>query len=160
MYDIRYNKFFEELMKYEGGYVNDQDDPGGETKYGISKNAYPNINIAELTIDEAKEIFFHDYYIPLNIAAFVCDNLAWHVFDMGVNAGKAKAAKILQKIVGAFPDGNIGIKTMRAVELFQGEFPLWVYYLSQRLIHYMMVTEKKPRMLIYLKGWILRAMRL
>lgn len=160
MYDDRYNRFFPILMKYEGGYVNDPDDPGGETKFGISKRAYPHLNIADLTIDEAKDIFFRDYYIPLNIAAFVDDNLAWHVFDMGVNAGKAKAARILQKLVGAWPDGNIGKKTIRAVELFTGEYPLWIYYLSQRIMHYMMLTERNQKMLKYLKGWILRTMRL
>ena len=42
-----------EVLKREGGYVNDPDDMGGETRFGISKRSYPDINIKELTIEKA-----------------------------------------------------------------------------------------------------------
>lgn len=62
--------FYKEIKKVvlrEGGYVNDPKDPGGETKYGVSKKAYPNLDIARLTVDEAIEIYKNDYWIPARV---------------------------------------------------------------------------------------------
>ncbi len=50
------------IFKWEGGYVNDGNDPGGETNFGISKRAYPNLDIKNLTKDEAKQIYYRDYW--------------------------------------------------------------------------------------------------
>ena len=46
----------EHVLKFEGGYVNDPDDPGGETNFGISKRSYPDLDIAALTVADAVEI--------------------------------------------------------------------------------------------------------
>lgn len=74
------------VVGLEGGYVNDPKDPGGETKYGISKRRYPNIDIPRLTLDEAKAIYFRDYWNSEG-----CDKLEWTeallVFDCAVNGG-------------------------------------------------------------------------
>jgi lysozyme family protein len=56
-------KFIDWLMGAEGGYVNDKLDRGGETKYGISKKSYPNVDIVNLTKEEAAEIYRKDYWI-------------------------------------------------------------------------------------------------
>jgi lysozyme family protein len=57
-----FNGAFEILIGHEGGYVDHPDDPGGETKYGISKRSYPEVNIAALTLDKAKAIYREDYW--------------------------------------------------------------------------------------------------
>ena len=49
-----FDQVIDRVLAHEGGYVNDPDDPGGETKYGISKKAYPKIDIKNLTKEEAK----------------------------------------------------------------------------------------------------------
>lgn len=67
MADYRYliiNKVWNRLLVVEGGYVNDPNDPGGETKYGISKRFYPRVDIKNLTKDDAKKIFVKDYFNP------------------------------------------------------------------------------------------------
>ena len=51
-------------QKRKVGYVNDPRDSGGETKFGVAKNANPNVNIAKLTLDEAKKIYKSRYWIP------------------------------------------------------------------------------------------------
>ena len=51
------------VLKHEGGYVNDKNDPGGETRYGISKRAYPDLDIKNLTISQATEIYKKDYWV-------------------------------------------------------------------------------------------------
>ncbi len=46
-------------LSWKGGLVNDPNDPGGETKYGISKRAYPELDIANLTLEQAKGIYIY-----------------------------------------------------------------------------------------------------
>ena len=56
-----------EVLKIEGGYVNNPNDRGGETKYGISKRAYPNVDIKNLTLDKAKQIYYNDYWYNIKL---------------------------------------------------------------------------------------------
>lgn len=49
-----FDKAFEIVIGHEGGYVNNPKDPGGETKYGISKRTYPNEDIRGMTLERAK----------------------------------------------------------------------------------------------------------
>jgi lysozyme family protein len=83
------------ILKHEGGYVNDPDDLGGETKYGITKRRYPNLDIKNLTKQQAIEIYKRDFYIPMKVGEVKDINLALHYFDMGVNAGAGTAKKML-----------------------------------------------------------------
>jgi lysozyme family protein len=85
------------ILKHEGGYVNDPDDLGGETKYGISKRSFPNVDIKNLTKAEAIEIYRNNYYIPLEIDKFTNINLALNFMDMAVNAGTNNAKALLKK---------------------------------------------------------------
>ena len=156
--DERFLRFLKKLIKYEGGYVNDPDDPGGETKYGISKRSYPRLDIKNLTEDQAAEIYHRDYYLPLNIQSFVDDRIAWQVFDFGVNAGVARSARMVQRLVGAYPDGKIGPTTIALVNRYKGEFPLHILFMSARIRHYLDLTEKNIRNMKYLRGWLLRAL--
>ena len=55
-----FNEAIEIVLKHEGGYVNDIDDPGGETMMGISKKAYPNLDIKNLTKEDVKNIYYKD----------------------------------------------------------------------------------------------------
>lgn len=158
--DNRFIDFFHRLIKYEGGYVNDPDDPGGETKWGISKRAYPKLDIKNLTEEDAKGIYYRDYYQKLNIPAIVDGRIAWQIFDFGVNAGVSRSAKIIQRLVGAKTDGVIGPNTVGKINTYIGRYPLYIEFLSERLKYYMMLTEVRIKNLKYLKGWVLRAMEL
>lgn len=162
MTDERFDRFWPELMKYEGGatLVNDPDDTGGMTRYGISKRAYPKVNIQTLTEERAKEIFFNDYYLPLKIPAIADEKLAWQIFDFGVNAGVFRSAKTIQRILSVIPDGSIGNKTLNKIELYDGESPLWIVFTAERVKYYLTIAERRPANRKFLKGWILRATRL
>lgn len=158
--DERFLKFFNRLMKYEGGYVNDPDDPGGETRYGISKRSYPDEDICNLTQTRAMEIYYLDYYMKLRIPEMKDDRVAWQIFDFGVNAGISRAARMVQRIVGSYPDGVIGEKTLEKINNYSGEYPLHIEFKSERMKYYMMLTEKRTKNMKYLKGWIFRALEL
>lgn len=97
-----------------GGYTNDPDDPGGETKWGISKRAYPNLDIKNLTREAAIAIYRKDYW-----DAAQCYRWEWPLslayFDTAVNAGAGRAARCLQQAARVPVDGLIGAGTMSAV---------------------------------------------
>ena len=99
----------------EGGYVNDPKDRGGETKFGISKRSFPDLNIATLTKAQARAIYQTSYWGPLRCADMAFP-AALAVFDTGVNCGVPTAARLLQRAVGVVEDGKIGPQTLAAVK--------------------------------------------
>ena len=157
-YSRRFNEAFERLMINEGGYVNDPDDPGGETRYGISKRSYPDRDIYNLTVPEAKEIYHRDYWERVKGDQIVGSELAFQVFDMAVNAGVFTASKLLQAIIDAKIDGIIGPKTLRKVDRRYGN-QLVILYKLERVIYYCKVVINRPASLQYLQGWINRVTR-
>ena len=106
---------FQITVGIEGGYVNNPADPGGETKYGISHRAYPNVDIANLTMDQAKAIYEKDYW-TLTRCDLCPAALAILVFDAAVNNRPGSAIKWLQQAVGVQADGNIGPVTQAAIK--------------------------------------------
>lgn len=108
-----FDKAFEILIGHEGGYVNDVNDRGGETRYGISKRAYPHIDIANLTLAQAKAIYRTDYWDKAKCSSLPPD-LALLVFDAAVNNGVGAAIRWLQRAANVTADGIIGPKTIAA----------------------------------------------
>lgn len=126
-----FDQAFDTTVGHEGGYVNDQRDPGGETKYGISKRAYPSLDIKSLTLADAKAIYKRDYWDRAQ-----CDKLppglAFDVFDAAVNSGPGQAIRWLQRAVGVADDGVVGPLTLAAVKRLEPE-ALQARYNGQRL---------------------------
>jgi lysozyme family protein len=111
------NEAIDLILKLEGGYVNDPRDPGGETKYGISKKAHPNEDIANLTVERAREIYRADYWNPTAARIYdVSNRLAATLFDSAVNQGNGAAVQMLQGILHAKQDGIIGPLTVAALQ--------------------------------------------
>lgn len=106
---------FERLLGHEGGYVNNPADPGGETKFGISKRTYPAEDIKTLTVERAKQIYAKDFWGPAGCDA-VPDGIKFDLFDMAVNAGVKRAISALQASVGETQDGVLGPLTLQAVQ--------------------------------------------
>jgi lysozyme family protein len=155
--------FYKEIKKVvlrEGGYVNDPKDPGGETKYGVSKKAYPNLDIARLTVDEAIEIYKNDYWIPARVDS-LSNELQGMYFDMVVNHGKSKAVKILQQACNnknkkdIQVDGKIGPNTIKA------SLPLELDRLrAYRFYEYARLVMKKPSLEKFYYGWVRRTLEI
>ncbi|KVT60593.1 hypothetical protein WK55_09610 [Burkholderia ubonensis] len=122
-----FDQAFALVVGIEGGFSTDQNDPGNwtggkvgvgvfkGTKYGISAAAYPNLDIANLTPDDAKAIYGSDYW-----AACACDRVPWplalFVFDCAVNQGVGAAKMTLQQALGVTADGVIGPVTLAAAQ--------------------------------------------
>lgn len=114
-YPTRYLEIFTRIIGTEGGYSNRANDPGGETKFGISKRSYPNLDIANLTVDDVQQIYYNDFYMKLRLDLLPV-GLDEFVFDFAVNSGVPTVARILQRAVGVLPDGVIGPITAAAIK--------------------------------------------
>lgn len=94
---MSFERAFELVIGHEGGYVNDPQDPGGETKFGISKRAYPTLDIKGLTIEQAREIYLRDYWFGAGCDKVADDAMAILMFDCAVNQGVFRAKQIAGK---------------------------------------------------------------
>lgn len=91
---MSFERAFEIVIGIEAGYVNDPLDPGGETKYGISKRAYPNLDIKNLTLQQAHDLYFKDYWTAAGCVLIADEAMAVLVFDCAVNQGVFEARKL------------------------------------------------------------------
>jgi len=142
------------VIGLEGGYVDDPDDPGGETKFGISRRAYPNLNIANLSKADAFTIYRRDYWFKAGCEDLP-DRLASAVFDCAVNQGVDRAKRLLQKAARVKVDGRIGPLTRAAIAAAD-EDTLLLDFLSHRLRAYA-TTRNANR---YMRGWSRRILAL
>lgn len=138
------------LLISEGGYNNDSADPGGETKYGISKRSYPNEDIRGMTKERAAEIYRSDYWNLIQ-ADKLPSWLRYTVFDFAVNAGVKRAVVGLQRLAGVKADGIVGPKTLEAAKTVSLE-----EYTNYRAAYYRDLVKERPRLKKFLDGWLYR----
>lgn len=107
----------DQVLRYEGGYVDHPDDPGGETNYGITvrtARAYGyNGPMREIPMATVREIYRHGYWEAARCNE-IPDRLRLLHFDSAVNSGPARAARWLQAALDVAQDGVIGPVTLRA----------------------------------------------
>lgn len=137
------------ILELEGGYVCHPEDPGGETKYGISKASFPELDIKNLTEKEARRIYRDQYWMRPNLY-LLPDAVAGAVLDGAINMGPRPAIRLLQKVVATTPDGVIGPKTAMMAKLYKGN--LKADYLAERAAFYMSLPTFKT----FGKGWMRR----
>jgi lysozyme family protein len=148
----RANKFIPKILFAEGGskYTNDPNDSGGETKYGISKKAFPNLDIKNLTEVQAIAIYKKLYCDPCKIDLIKDEFLALHVFDFAVTSGVHRAIEVLQSVIGVLTDGIFGNQTLQKVN--SGNY--LNAYKNARIAFYTNIGIGKNAK--FKKGWINR----
>ena len=140
------------VLEHEGGYVNDPADPGGETRYGISKRSYPDVDIASLSLEGAKAIYRRDFWRYDKVE----DQLvATKIFDMAVNMGPVPAHRIVQQACGIQTDGAFGPGTTAAVNARGAA--LLAELRARAAVHYARIIIRTPTSEKYLLGWMRRA---
>ena len=126
-----WNKAIKFVLDHEGGLSENKNDPGGTTNWGISQRAYPSLDIKNLTIEQAKEIYKKDYWDKLN-----CDTIPSPMdiihFDTAVNMGIKRALS------------------------FSAVSNTWQDYLFLRIEFYTKLAGAKH----YLRGWTRRVLEL
>lgn len=180
MLDVR--QIAKEIISREGGFVNDIDDPGGATKYGVTlgtarrlkldKDGDGNVDahdVRMLTRDDAEAVFLKHYYQTPRIDQLPQEVQA-SVFDMYVNAGN-NAVKILQRLLGQMGpkvavDGSIGPQTVAACVGASAISPHHFAdaYGVARRNYYFRLADLRPKSRKYVRtraggkgGWIKRA---
>jgi lysozyme family protein len=152
------NDIIDGIIKREGGYVNDPDDPGGETQFGISKAAYPNLDIKNLTIQDARDIYYNDYW-KKSKADKLPERLQEIYIDMVVNMGIRGAGKVLQQACNGknskdiTVDGRVGPNTINATKDLELE-RLRAY----RVLKFAKLIQKNPKLEKFWFGWFNRSL--
>lgn len=167
-YGSAFDRAFEEIIDIEGGYVNDPYDRGGETKFGISKRAYPHLDIKNLTLSDAKEIYYRDYWNVPTLDLQNIDNykIQLELFDTAINMGVGTAARIFQKSLNLLNrneknfedlriDGWIGEKTLSAYKKANKKTLLKVLN-GYQFMRYVNIATKNPGQERFFNGWMKR----
>ena len=152
-----FDEIIEQVLEHEDGFVDDPTDRGGQTKYGISKRAYPDEDIKALTVESAKELYKRDYWDRFKCGQLP-DRIRHIYFDMCVNMGGGRATKILQEACNSKNsykidvDGGIGKNTIKASANLE-DFRLRAY----RVMFYAELVMKKPEQMKFWVGWFRRS---
>lgn len=132
-------------------------DVGGVTKYGISKRAYPQIDIEKLTEEKAKQIYRTDYWDKINADLIPSQIVAEEIFDTAVNMGVKGAVKLVQLVLNLVPDGQFGPKTLAAVISLDDASFLTKFKLV-KIARYAAICNSDPIQTKFLLGWINRTL--
>jgi lysozyme family protein len=148
-------------MYHEGGYSNSTADAGGETKYGISKRSYPYLDIKKLTQDQARQIYFVDFWLKGKYESINDENVALKVFDLAVNVGIPQANKLLQRAlrstgISITEDGIIGPVTLKAINGADST-DLLAALKSEAAGYYRTIANTNPSQQRFITGWLNRA---
>jgi lysozyme family protein len=161
-YPSTFETAFARLVGSEGGFSNDSRDPGNwtggrvnigalhGTKFGIAANTYPDLDIANLTLDGAKAIYYRDWWQKLG-ADELPPAIVFQCWDFAVNAGMANAMRALQYAAGVAQDGHVGPLTIAAAKQVDPN-DLLLKFNAFRLRYYTSLSTFGT----YGKGWVNR----
>ena len=177
------NQLIEELIEREGGYVNDPQDRGGETNYGITKkvankNGYVG-DMKKLPYEFAFNLYKKSYWHTLRLDEIskISEKLAVQLFDFGINSGIANAGHCLQVVLNVLnqkqdiyhdlvTDGIVGSKTIVAINKFiehrqeQGLHVLIEAIRAQRISFCIDIAVNDESQEKYQFGWLHRIVNL
>ena len=156
---MNFDQAFDRLIGHEQGYTDNPKDPGnwtggrcnvGElkgTKFGIAANTYPDVDIKNLTLDQAKAIYYRDWWLKIG-ADDLPPALVYQMWDFAINAGMSTAKRAVQRAISVVDDGKFGpvtIAKIRSMELND----LLLRFNAQRLRHYTSLSTWPQ----FGKGW-------
>ena len=166
----------EETLKSEGGYVNDPDDPGGETYKGVARRSHPkwdgwvnidmnknkqgfpkNLDTDQDLYNKIKSLYQINYWDKVSGDKIENQDVAESIFDFAVNAGPRTASKLAQISVGAEPDGVIGPNTIAKINEDQPRAFLAVFALA-KIGRYVDICQRRPKSRKYFYGWVRRTL--
>lgn len=120
---MNFEQAFDALIQHEGGYANLANDPGGETRYGITKavareNGYTG-DMRQLPLETAKQIAKVKYWDKVQAEVWP-PALRFDLFDCTYHSGPTQAIKLMQRALNVADDGKIGPKTLLAAKMADG----------------------------------------
>lgn len=154
---MNYRNAILRVIEHEGGskITNHVNDTGGLTKFGISQRAYPALDIASLTLEEAIAIYKRDYWDKILGDQIKSYSVAFAIFDQAVNRGVKTAVKNAQKSVEIKDDGVMGPITLNAINAkYEGHFLERFIDISRNA--YQSIVSSNPSQSVFIKGWLNR----
>lgn len=142
LYSERFQRFMPLVLKHEGGYVNHPADPGGATNQGVTQRVYDKYradekkekqSVAKIEKDEVLEIYFKQYYLPLDCDKIKSEPYAYCLLDLAINSGVGKA---------------------KTFQVSSNEDVIKL--LDMREAFFKRIVEVKPTSQVFLKGWLNR----
>lgn len=137
------------------GYVNIKQDRGGLTKYGIAINSNPEVDVQNLNLNQAMEVYFRKYWLASKSNLVPYPAQIMH-YDVAVNHGVGRAVKMLQEAVGALPDGALGPVTLAKVGSLNPN-ELLGRLNKMRVDRFHNIVRNNPSQAMFLNGWLRRA---
>lgn len=158
-----FSEALEQTIKWEGGFVNNPNDSGGKTNYGITQNVFDAFrkergqlpfSVEKITKLEVNAVYLQEYWLKGK-----CDKMeplvAIFHFDTCVNTGIKQANKLLQRSIGVKDDGLIGIITLQEMKLYDEE-EIITKYIKLRKEFYDKIIKKNNKLNIFRDGWMNR----
>jgi lysozyme family protein len=141
---------------HEGGgrLVNSSSDKGGVTRWGIASASHPDVDIINLTQEQATDIYYKEYWTPMKVESLSDPNLILNVFDHGITSGPQTSIKLLQRLVQTTPDGGIGPITIESVSSFDGD--IVDEFKKRRKLFYITIVQRDESQRPNLAGWLRR----
>ena len=165
---------FNATMQSEGGYVNDPQDPGGETYKGIARKfnskwegwtdidtakrekSFPaNLENNTVLQEKIKAYYRSNYWDTLRGDEISDQQVAASIFDFAVNAGAVISAKLAQLTINEQPDGIIGPVTLLKINATDSHSFLALFALH-KIARYVNICEQRPDSKKYFFGWVKR----
>ncbi len=161
---MSFDSAFAEVVMAEGSYVNHPLDRGGKTKYGISQRSYPDLDIFNLTLKDAKAIYKRDFWDALRLDQVESDSISHEAFDTAVNMGPGVAAKCAQRAANLLSpgslkvDGFFGPKSVAVINRAArvNAYALFKAMNGYQFMEYVDIIENKPKQVVFIKGWMKR----
>jgi lysozyme family protein len=159
--DTRFYKGFEELIGLEGGYVNLPYDKGGPTKWGISQRAFPDLDIPNLTLQYAQEIYWNNYWHAIKLPLVNNEAIAFEIFECCVNTGLRTSAMIVQRGLNYLGynlliDGKVGPVTLKAINEYVYPDALLKVLNCLQFLKYLEIVENDATQKAFARGWLKR----
>lgn len=169
---------YEITAKYEGGYVNDPADAGGETIFGVARNSWKNLAMWNI-VDEYKKqglkgsklelacknddelmqevhhVYKTQYWDKVWGDKIIDQKNANAIYDFAVNSGVSRAVRYAQLCLGVSSDGKMGPNTLRVLNETDGRF--LKEYIDTRIRYFNSICKTRPANQKFLKGWVRRA---
>jgi type VI secretion system secreted protein VgrG len=156
------------ILQHEGGWVDDPDDPGGATNYGITLGWYQaNVNpnatadtIKNLTSDEASQLYEQYWWGKYDWGQISDQQMATKIFDMAINVSAARAHKFVQTALNqcgqsVTVDGALGPASFAAIN--SNPPGLMDAVIVQQKTYYSDLAAEKPKLAKFLNDWLKRA---
>lgn len=167
--DKKFEKAFQEVLGFEGGYSDDPDDRGGKTKFGITEATARRLgykgDMKDLTLDQAKKLYYDHYWKCWNYDKIEDERIATEMFDQAVNMGPGTANRNLQKAYNLLSrgkagdlkvDGILGPITLTYVNRYPYQDDLLQLLNILQAKHYIDIIEKDPSQEKFFRGWLQR----